>query len=107
MGTVSASEIIRSLALALRGVRVPRMIEWLAVWLGAQAAGFVFRPILEELAMDVAKDWTKDFCMQSLRSKFRGRDEWAKAVGKALAEFLLQYEQELIGVGAAQASVRR
>ncbi|HEY3318909.1 MAG TPA: HEAT repeat domain-containing protein [Planctomycetota bacterium] len=67
---------------------------------------FVFKPVLEDLAKDATKDWAKDFCKASLRSVFKGRDEWTKAVGRALAEFLLQFEQELIGAGETDVSVK-
>ena len=36
-------------------------MEWLAIWGVAQAAGFVFRSILEDLAKDVAKDAAKSY----------------------------------------------
>ena len=33
------------------------MFDWLALWGVTQAVGFVFKPILEDLAKDAAKDW--------------------------------------------------
>lgn len=36
------------------------MLDWLVVWGVTQAAGFVFKPILEDLAKDATKDWAKD-----------------------------------------------
>ena len=53
-----------------------------------------------ELAKDATRDLFKDFCKDSLKSVFRlKKDEWAKATGKAVAEFLDQFEQELVGSG--------
>lgn len=37
------------------------MVDWLIVWGAAQAAGFVFKPVLEDLAKETAKDYAKDF----------------------------------------------
>ncbi|WP_375502703.1 hypothetical protein [uncultured Nostoc sp.] len=33
------------------------MLDWLAIWGVTQAAGLIFKPILEDLAKDAAKDW--------------------------------------------------
>ena len=32
------------------------MIDWLVIWGVTQGVGFVFKPILEDLAKDAAKD---------------------------------------------------
>ena len=82
------------------------MPDPLTIWLGTQVAGIAFKPILDELAQSVAKDWTKDFCKGALKSVFHGQDEWTKASAKALAEFLLQFEDELITTGETELSVR-
>ena len=36
------------------------MPDLLAIWGVTQAAGLIFKPILEDLAKDAAKDWAKD-----------------------------------------------
>ncbi len=37
------------------------MIDWLMIWGVTQAAGFVFKLILEDLAKESAKDYAKNF----------------------------------------------
>lgn len=66
----------------------------------------IFKPILEDLAKDSAKDFAKDFCTDALKSVLGGRDEWKKATAKAFKEFLEQFEQELIGAGETESSVK-
>jgi hypothetical protein len=36
-------------------------MEWMVIWGATQAAGFIFKPILEDLAKESAKDYAKDF----------------------------------------------
>ena len=55
-------------------------IDTVAAWILVQAAGLVFKPILEDLAKEATKDWAKDFCKDSLKSVFGGRDDAARAV---------------------------
>ncbi|MGZ8876130.1 MAG: NACHT domain-containing protein [Halobacteriota archaeon] len=81
------------------------MIDWVTIWLGTQAAGFVFKPILEDLAKDAAKDWAKDYCKDAFKSVFQGQNEWKEAAGNALAEFLLQFEEELLAAGETDVSI--
>ncbi len=81
---------------------IPAMPDLLTIWLGAQVVGFVFKPILEELARDVAGDWSKDFCSQAWKSVFKGKDVWTRAAGKALAQFLIEFRTELISAGVAE-----
>ncbi len=75
-------------------------MDLLVAWGVAQAAGFVFKPILQELsniARDAAKDWTKDL-LKSIPDgllKRLQKEEIDVAVGKALKEFLLLVQQEL------------
>jgi hypothetical protein len=82
------------------------MFDPLTLWLGAKAAEFVFKPVLDDLAKDLGKDAAKDFCKSAFKSVFSGKDEWAKAAGKALTKFLLQFEQELIGAGETEETVK-
>ena len=71
------------------------MIEWLAVWGVGQ---FIFRPILEELAKDVAKDAAKSYVGQCFKSVFSviHKDPLSKATGLALKELLELIESELV-----------
>ena len=41
------------------------MSEWLVIWGVAQGVGILVKPILEELAVDGAKDLVKDFFKDS------------------------------------------
>ncbi len=73
------------------------MVEWLAVWGVTQAVGFLFKPILEDLAKDAAKDWAKDLFKGALANvlKLPSAKEQEKAAGKAVKEFLQLVQQEL------------
>lgn len=73
------------------------MVDWLVIWGVAQAAGLVFKPILEELAQDSAKDYAKDFFKDCLKQVIRlpEKDAQKEAYGKALKEFLQFVQQEL------------
>jgi len=73
------------------------MVDWLVIWGAAQAAGFVFKPILEDLAKESAKDYTKDFFKNCLKKVIRlpEKDAQKEAYGKALKEFLHFVQQEL------------
>ncbi len=79
-------------------------MDLLVVWGVAQAAGFVFKPILAELskdlgavAKDAAKDWTKDLFkgIPGNALKRLQKQDIDVAAGKALKEFLLLVQQEL------------
>ncbi|MGB3509173.1 MAG: HEAT repeat domain-containing protein [Microcoleaceae cyanobacterium] len=74
------------------------MVEWLAIWGVTQAVGFVFKPILEDLAKDAAKDYAKDFFKSSIGNVIKGltnKEPLQKATGKAIKEFLELVQQEL------------
>ncbi|HAZ45572.1 MAG TPA: hypothetical protein DCZ55_14205 [Cyanobacteria bacterium UBA11371] len=75
------------------------MSEWLVVWGVAQAAGLVFKPILEDLAKESAKDYAKDFFKDCLKKVIHlpEKDPLKEAYGKALTQFLLLVQQELEG----------
>ncbi|ACK71163.1 putative signal transduction protein with Nacht domain protein [Gloeothece citriformis PCC 7424] len=72
-------------------------MEWLAVWGATQAVGFVFKPILEDLAKDAAKDWVKDMFKGCLSNvvKLPEKDPLQIAAGKAIKEFLALFQQGL------------
>lgn len=72
------------------------MVDWLAFWGVANAAGFVFKPILEELTKDAAKDFVKDFFKDSLKHVLlHEKDPRTVASGKAIKELLQLVQQEL------------
>jgi len=72
-------------------------MEWMVIWGATQAAGFIFKPILEDLAKESAKDYAKDFFKDCLKKviKLPEKDEQKEAYGKALKEFLQFFQQEL------------
>jgi len=74
------------------------MLDWLVVWGVGQASWSVFRPILEDLAKDVAEDAAKSYvgqCFKSVYSVIR-REPLTRATGLALKELLELVEDELI-----------
>lgn len=73
------------------------MIDLLVAWGVTQAVGFVFKPILEDLAKDAAKDWAKDLFKDSLKNVIRlpEKEPLDIAAGKALKEFLQLIQDEL------------
>jgi hypothetical protein len=61
-------------------------MDLLVLWGVTQAVGFVFKPILEELAKDAAKDYVKDF-FQKLpleRFDFQKKNRCKLQLGKPL-----------------------
>ncbi|MEH2201877.1 HEAT repeat domain-containing protein [Nostoc sp.] len=73
------------------------MLEWLALWGVTQAAGLIFKPILEDLAKDAAKDWAKDLLKGIPGKIFQKlkKEDIEIAAGKALKEFLQLMQQQL------------
>ena len=74
------------------------MIDWLIIWGVTQRVGFVFKPILEDLAKDAVKDCIKDFFKTSLSNvirDLRNKNPLKEAIGKAITEFLELVQQEL------------
>ncbi|MEM7581520.1 MAG: NACHT domain-containing protein, partial [Cyanobacteria bacterium P01_A01_bin.80] len=79
-------------------------MDFLLAWGISQTAGFVFKPILEELAKelgnvakDAAKDWTKDLFKGIPNNVLKrlNKQEIDIAAGQALKEFLVLLQQEL------------
>ncbi|MEH2241934.1 NACHT domain-containing protein [Nostoc sp.] len=73
------------------------MLDLLAIWGVTQAAGFIFKPILEDLAKDAAKDWAKDL-LKGIPGKIvqkLKKEDIEIAAGKALKEFLQLMQQQL------------
>ncbi|MDZ8140634.1 MAG: HEAT repeat domain-containing protein, partial [Nostoc sp. DedQUE04] len=73
------------------------MLDWLAMWGVTQAAGLIFKPILEDLAKDAAKDWAKDLLKGIPGKIFQKlkKEDIEIAAGKALKEFLQLMQQQL------------
>ncbi|MBE8969613.1 HEAT repeat domain-containing protein [Nostocales cyanobacterium LEGE 12452] len=72
-------------------------MDWLVIWGVTQAAGFIFKPILEDLAKDAAKDWAKDLLKGIPGKIFQKlkKEDIEIAAGKALKEFLQLMQQQL------------
>ncbi|MEH2421933.1 MAG: HEAT repeat domain-containing protein [Nostoc sp.] len=73
------------------------MPDLLAIWGVTQVAGFIFKPILEDLAKDAAKDWAKDL-LKGIPGKIvqkLKKEDIEIAAGKALKEFLQLMQQQL------------
>ncbi|MEH2270232.1 MAG: HEAT repeat domain-containing protein [Nostoc sp.] len=73
------------------------MLDWLAIWGVTQAAGLIFKPILEDLGKDAAKDWAKDLLKGIPGKIFQKlkKEDIEIAAGKALKEFLQLMQQQL------------
>ncbi|MGB3532569.1 MAG: HEAT repeat domain-containing protein [Microcoleaceae cyanobacterium] len=84
-------------------------MEWLALWGVNQAVGFVFKPILEELAKDAAKDYVKDFFKSCLSNILRlpQKEPIQIATGKAITEFLKLIQQELEDADLDDTTIRQ
>jgi len=73
------------------------MLEWLAIWGVTQAAGLIFKPILEDLAKDAAKDWAKDLLKGIPGKIFQKlkKEDIEIAAGKAFKELLQLMQKDL------------
>ncbi|MBH8564734.1 HEAT repeat domain-containing protein [Nostoc sp. CENA67] len=84
-------------------------MEWLVVWGVAQAVGFAFKPILEDLAKDAAKDWAKDL-LKGIPNNILAalkKEDIDIAAGKAIKEFLQLMQQELEDADLEEAEVKQ
>ena len=72
-------------------------MDFLVLWGVTQAVGFVFKPILEEVAKDAAKEYVKDFFKSCLSNVLRlpEKEPLQIATGKAMTELLKLIQQEL------------
>jgi hypothetical protein len=80
-------------------------MDLLTAWGIAQAAGFLFKPVLEDLAKDAGV--VKDYVKNSFGSVFKAASKSAltKAHGKAIKELLQLIQDELIVNGIAEHEV--
>lgn len=91
-------------------------MEWLALWGMQQLAGFAFKPVLEsigkvlgDLTKEAGADFVKDFFKDSLKAgseRFQ-KDALAIAMGKAIAQFLYIFQQELEASGVRKADIQQ
>lgn len=84
-------------------------MEWLVVWGVAQAVGFAFKPILEDLAQNAARDWAKDL-LKGIPNNILARlkkEDINIAAGKAIKEFLQLMQQELEDADLEEAEVKQ
>jgi predicted NACHT family NTPase len=84
-------------------------MDLLVLWGVTQAVGFVFKPILEELAKDAAKDYVKDFFKSCLSNVLRlsEKEPLQIATGKAITEFLKLIQQELEDADLDNTTIRQ
>jgi hypothetical protein len=84
-------------------------MDFLVLWGVTQAVGFVFKPILEELAKDAAKDYVKDFFKSCLSNVLRlpEKEPLQIATGKAITEFLKLIQQELEDADLNDTTIRQ
>ncbi|MEG4099643.1 HEAT repeat domain-containing protein [Microcoleus sp. Pol17C6] len=71
------------------------MIDWLVLWGVTQGVGILVKPILEELAVDGAKEFAKDVFYSVKNVIFSEKDPRKVAAGKAIKKFLDLVEQQL------------
>ncbi|MCA2796290.1 MAG: DUF1257 domain-containing protein [Microcystis sp. M100S2] len=73
------------------------MVDWLIVWGVTQAAGSLVRSVMQELAIEGAKDYGKEFFKNSLGKVLHlpEKDVQKEAYGKAMKEFLELFQQQL------------
>ncbi|MCP4745378.1 MAG: NACHT domain-containing protein, partial [Desulfobacteraceae bacterium] len=84
-------------------------MDWLASWGITSTVGFILKPILENLAKDAAKDWVKDLFKDSLKTVIRppSQNEQTKAAGKAIKEFLLIIQNEMLDADLSEDDLKK
>ncbi|MEH2159684.1 MAG: HEAT repeat domain-containing protein, partial [Nostoc sp.] len=85
------------------------MLDWLAIWGVTQAAGLIFKPILEDLAKDATKDWAKDLLKGipgNILEKLK-KEDIEIAAGKALKEFLQLVQEDLKGGELSEDEIKK
>ncbi|YAG13176.1 hypothetical protein NSTC745_02494 [Nostoc sp. DSM 114161] len=84
-------------------------MDLLAIWGVTQAAGLIFKPILEDLARDAAKDWAKDLLKGipgNILEKLK-KEDIEIAAGKALKEFLQLVQEDLKGGELSEDEIKK
>ncbi len=79
-------------------------IDWLVIWGVAQATGALVRPVLEDLANDVAKDSAMDYVKSCFGNVFKPlqKDLYQRALGKSLKELAQLIDAELCDAGVPE-----
>ena len=82
-------------------------LDYIALWGLATAAGFVFRPIVEHLALKTAEDFAKDFIKGCFKSVLKPEqvEAFTVAAGLAIKNFLQIMQEELEGAGYRDAEL--
>ncbi|MFN8003415.1 MAG: hypothetical protein U0X75_20640 [Acidobacteriota bacterium] len=82
-------------------------VEWLVLWGATKAAGALVKPVLEDLAKDIAKDEGKSLFGKARKqvTKWIPQDEFLKLYGKAVKELAEVVEDELRNAGIAADNV--
>ncbi len=72
-------------------------VEWLVLWGAGKAVGALAKPVLEDLAKDIAKDQGKSFFGKAMKraAKLIPHDEFLKLYGKAIKELVEVIDEEL------------
>ena len=72
------------------------------------AAGFILKPVVEELAKEATKDWIKDMFKGSLSNviKLPQQEPLEKAVKKAIGKFLEEFTEQLQDTGLNDREVK-
>lgn len=82
-------------------------VEYLALWGVAQVAGFVFKPILEDLATKAAAGYAEDYlkgCLKNVLTPSE-KDGLAKVVVISMKDFLQIVQEELEGSGLDESEI--
>ena len=76
-------------------------VEWLVLWGAGKAVGALAKPVLEDLAKDIAKDQGKSFFGKAMKraAKLIPHDEYLKLYGKAIKELVEVIDEELQNAG--------
>jgi hypothetical protein len=70
-----------------------------------QGAVFVFQAVLDALAAEPVTERALAFCPKSHQTTIPDSPHWAPATAQALAAFLVQFAEELIGAGVAESAL--
>ncbi len=76
-------------------------VEWLVLWGAGKAIGALAKPVLEDMAKDIAKDQGKSLFGKALKraAKLIPHDEFLKLYGKAIKELVEVIDEELQNAG--------
>jgi hypothetical protein len=84
------------------------MVDWLAAWGVSELGGFLLKDVFAPLVKGALEDYTKDFfkdCISDF-SDIAKPEPLKKVVGKALKEFLILVQDELLTWDKSKADIR-